>query len=58
VDFKGAGIRRQDWALASLAWLARQNILVNPEMMEAGLAERFKDSVVSSVKAMMKKVVG
>lgn len=58
VDFKNVGIKRQDWALASLAWLARQNILVNPEMLEAGLAERFKDSVVSSVKAMMKKVVG
>lgn len=56
VDFKNAGIRRQDWALASLAWLAQQNILVNPEMLDVGLAERFKETVFSSVKAMMAKV--
>jgi pyruvate/2-oxoacid:ferredoxin oxidoreductase beta subunit/Pyruvate/2-oxoacid:ferredoxin oxidoreductase gamma subunit len=56
VDFKNAGIKRQDWALASLAWLARQNTLINPEMLGAGLAERFKPSVLSSVKTMMEKV--
>jgi pyruvate/2-oxoacid:ferredoxin oxidoreductase beta subunit len=56
VDFKSAGIKRQDWALASLAWLARQPIAISPEMLDAGLAERFKDAVVSSVKAMMEKV--
>ncbi|HDI60450.1 MAG TPA: 2-oxoglutarate synthase [Desulfobacteraceae bacterium] len=57
VDFKKAGIRRQDWALASLAWLAQQNIVITPGMLEAGLAERFKAPVVSSLKAMMEKVV-
>ena len=56
VDFKGMGIRRQDWALAALAWLARENRVINPGMLDAGLVQRFKDPVRASVQAMMEKV--
>lgn len=56
VDFKTAGIRRQDWALASLAWLGRQNTLLNAGMLDAGLAERFKEPALASIKTMMAKV--
>jgi len=56
VDFKKMGIRQQDWALASLAWLAQQNIVIGREMLEAGLSERFSGPSLSSVKAMMDKV--
>jgi 2-oxoglutarate/2-oxoacid ferredoxin oxidoreductase subunit beta len=57
VDFKKMGIRRQDWALAALAWLARKNIIIGPDMLETGLCERFHGAGLTSVKAMMDKVL-
>ncbi|MFH1137542.1 MAG: thiamine pyrophosphate-dependent enzyme [Pseudomonadota bacterium] len=56
VDFKKMGVKSQDWALASLALLARRNLVISPEMLEAGLAERFRGAAYSSVKAMLDKV--
>ncbi len=56
VDFKSLGIRRQDWALAALAWLARSNRVIGAAMLDAALTQRFKDPVRTSVQAMMKKI--
>ena len=56
VDFKSLGIRRQDWALAALAWLARRNRVIGAAMLDAALTQRFKDPVRTSVQAMMKKI--
>jgi Pyruvate/2-oxoacid:ferredoxin oxidoreductase gamma subunit len=48
VDFKGQGIKRADWALASLAVLAKLNKVIRPEMLEAALKVRFKGEALRS----------
>jgi pyruvate/2-oxoacid:ferredoxin oxidoreductase beta subunit/Pyruvate/2-oxoacid:ferredoxin oxidoreductase gamma subunit len=46
VDFKARKIKSQDWALAALAMLARQNRGFSLEMLKASLALRFKGAVL------------
>ncbi len=42
VDLKNLGIKRTDWALASLAVLAKLNRIISAEMLKAALKLKFK----------------
>ncbi len=48
VDFKANGIKSQDWALAAIAYLAKQNLIINPEMIEQAVIHKFKGSALES----------
>jgi len=48
IDFKGQGIKRQDWALASLAVLAKFNRVINLEMLQAAIEIKFRGSIRAS----------
>jgi 2-oxoglutarate/2-oxoacid ferredoxin oxidoreductase subunit beta len=48
VDFKALKIKPQDWALASLAWLANRNAGLSREMLTSAIALRFKGKVLES----------
>ncbi len=55
VDYKEKGIKKPDWALASLAVLAGINRVLSPEMLKASLEERFKGQVLESALATIGK---
>ncbi len=48
LDFKAWKIKPQDWALASVAWLAEQNWVVSKQMLQSALDLRFKGKVLES----------
>ena len=48
VDFKGQGIKRADWALASLAVLAKLKKVIQTEMLTAALKIKFKGETLKS----------
>ena len=48
VDFKAQGIKRADWALASLAVLAKLKKVIRTEMLKAALKIRFRGDVLKS----------
>jgi hypothetical protein len=56
IDFKGQGIKSQDWALASLSVLAKLNKVISLEMLQSALRMRFKDRVLSSALDLVDKV--
>ena len=56
VDFKNQGIKRTDWALASLAVLARLKKVIHPHMLEAALEARFKGKALASALELVKQV--
>ena len=56
VDFKNQGIRGMDWALASLAVLARLKVVIHFQMLEAALKARFKGKVLDSALDLIKQV--
>ncbi|MBW1683193.1 MAG: 2-oxoacid:acceptor oxidoreductase family protein, partial [Deltaproteobacteria bacterium] len=58
VDFKAMGIKRSDWALASLAVPARMNRVLTWEMLEAAVEIRFQGKTLAAVQAMIEKVTG
>jgi len=47
IDFKAQGIKSLDWALASLAILAKLNKIISYKMLQSALKVRFKDSALS-----------
>ncbi len=47
VDFKAMKIKSQDWALASLALLARKDRVISMEMLRSALAVRFKKAILA-----------
>ena len=50
VDFRGQGIKSQDWALASVSLLAKLNRVISLEMLKSALETRFKgQSLISSL---------
>ena len=55
VDFKGAAIKSQDWALASLALLARKDTELSPEMLQAALGIRFKGKTLEKARSLVAK---
>ena len=56
VDFKNQGIRGMDWALASLAVMARLKVVIHFQMLEAALKARFKGKVLDSALDLVKQV--
>ena len=48
VDFKDQRIKRPDWALASLAVLAKLKKVIRTEMLEAALKVRFKGDALKA----------
>ncbi len=56
MDLKAQGIKGQDWALASLAVLAKLNRVINLEMLKSALDFRFKDKVLFSAKELVNRV--
>jgi hypothetical protein len=56
VDFKAQRIKVQDWALASLALLAKKNRVLTMEMLKAALAVRFKKTVLETATELVDRV--
>jgi hypothetical protein len=48
LDLKAQSIKRTDWALASLAVLAKLEKVLQPEMLEAALKIKFKGKTLTS----------
>jgi len=48
VDFKGQGIKSQDWALALLSVLAKLNSVISTEMLRSALQAKFKDPILAT----------
>lgn len=46
VDFKAHKIKRQDWALASLGFIASKNLCISMGMLECGIRARFPKPAV------------
>ncbi len=57
VDFKAEKIKPQDWALVSLAVLAKRNHVLTPEMLKAALKLRFRKAEYETAIAMIEKAV-
>jgi pyruvate/2-oxoacid:ferredoxin oxidoreductase beta subunit/Pyruvate/2-oxoacid:ferredoxin oxidoreductase gamma subunit len=57
VDFKSKKIKSADYALASLAVLARQNNALNMDMLCAALKLRFENSIYQMAMSVMEKAV-
>ncbi|MCB2148259.1 MAG: 2-oxoacid:acceptor oxidoreductase family protein [Deltaproteobacteria bacterium] len=56
VDFKAQKIKSQDWALASLALLARKDRVISMEMFKAALAIRFKKAILETAMVLVDHV--
>jgi pyruvate/2-oxoacid:ferredoxin oxidoreductase beta subunit/Pyruvate/2-oxoacid:ferredoxin oxidoreductase gamma subunit len=56
VDFKAQKIKIQDWALASLALLARKNKVISMEMLKVALGARFKNTILETAVALVDRV--
>lgn len=56
VDFKDKGIKKMDWALAALTFLANMNHVLSLKMLDAALEIRFKDKTLNAVKEIVAKV--
>jgi pyruvate/2-oxoacid:ferredoxin oxidoreductase beta subunit/Pyruvate/2-oxoacid:ferredoxin oxidoreductase gamma subunit len=57
MDFKSLDIKRPDWALASLGFMAWLGLIVGPEMLEAALKLRFKGKTLETALELITKVV-
>lgn len=56
VDLKALGVKRPDWALASLAVLAKLKQIITSQMLEAALKIRFKSNALDSSLKLVKQV--
>ena len=56
IDLKSQGIRKTDWALASLAVLAKLGRIISTEMLEAALRIRFKDKSQKDILELIERV--
>ena len=56
VDLKAKGIKRTDWALASLAVLAGLKQIITPQMLEAALTLRFKGKALDASLKLVKQI--
>ncbi len=56
VDLKDQGIKRPDWALASLAVLAAMKRVITPQMLEAALRGRFKGKALDASLNLIKQI--
>jgi Pyruvate/2-oxoacid:ferredoxin oxidoreductase gamma subunit len=55
-DFKAAGIRQPDWALAALALMAARQTAVSLAMLQSALAMRFSGKVADLAAAVVAKI--
>jgi 2-oxoglutarate/2-oxoacid ferredoxin oxidoreductase subunit beta len=58
MDLKSRGIKKPDWALASLGVLAGLGKILSPEMLAAALKIRFKGGTLDTSLELVKKVGG
>lgn len=56
VGFRELKIKRQDWALASLAVMAQHEMAITRPMLDAALKNRFKSNVYETAKETVNKV--
>ena len=56
IDFKAQKIKSQDWALASLALVAKDERIISLEMLKAALELRFNKTVFESALSLVEKV--
>jgi hypothetical protein len=56
MDLKALGIKKPDWALASLGVMAGLEIIISPEMLTAALKIRFKGSTLDSALELIHKI--
>ena len=56
VDYKGQNIKKTDWALACLATLAGLRKILNQEMLDAAISQRFKGKTLEIVRGLVGKV--
>ncbi|MGD8492787.1 MAG: thiamine pyrophosphate-dependent enzyme [Desulfobacterales bacterium] len=56
VDFKARGIKRTDWALASLAVLANLNCVISVDMLMSALTFKFKGDTRQAALALVKQL--
>ena len=56
IDFKALGIRPPEWALASLALLARQGKVLTLDMLKQALDIRFKGKVRAAARSVVQKM--
>ena len=56
VDFKAQKIKPQDYALASLALLAKADRIITLEMLKAALAVRFKGAILETAIALVDRI--
>jgi len=57
MDLKSAGIKKPDWALASLAVLANRGQIISSEMLAAALKIRFKGRVLADSLELIQRVM-
>ena len=55
-DFKALKIKSQDWALASLALLARKDRVISMDMLRAALAVRFNKAILATALELVDRV--
>ncbi len=56
IDFKNQKIKSKDWALASLAVLAKLNHVITLEMLHSALKRKFKEPLLSLVRGLVERV--
>jgi Pyruvate/2-oxoacid:ferredoxin oxidoreductase gamma subunit len=56
IDLKSQGIRKTDWALASLAVLAKLGRIISPDMLKAALSVRFKGKIQKGILELIERV--
>jgi len=56
VNFKAQKIKPQDWALASLALLAKKDRVISMDMLKAALAVRFKKTILETAVELVDRV--
>jgi len=56
MDFKSQGIKKSDWALASMGVLAKLGRIISPEMLSAALKTRFKGKILADCLELVEKV--
>jgi pyruvate/2-oxoacid:ferredoxin oxidoreductase beta subunit/Pyruvate/2-oxoacid:ferredoxin oxidoreductase gamma subunit len=57
VNFKAQKIKPRDWALASLALLAKKNHVISTQMLKAALAVRFKKDILEAANQLVDRVI-
>ncbi|MCG8568112.1 MAG: thiamine pyrophosphate-dependent enzyme [Desulfobacterales bacterium] len=57
IDYKSMKIKRQDWALASLAVIAKKELAINKEMLFFAMKNRFNEKVYNIAMETVNKVL-